>query len=211
MKGVMRFCRWVKLIPRYIRPFEMLWTIGDIAYQLALRFVFSAIHSVFHDFMLYMYVPNKSHLLRYDSIQFDNHLAFVEEHIFIFARDPPKIAIYWPWMDPRLMGWGLGSRHVLACNVEPLTSTYRGSSRSVNPPTVRGWWFRFGDLSTILGDGFLRSKGVEDFGRWPQNAILRVPFAVKFQEMLEFHVGTIKIALGGTFWRGAVIGGSSKG
>ncbi|WMV30770.1 hypothetical protein MTR67_024155 [Solanum verrucosum] len=47
MKGVMRFGRRGKLSPRYIRPFEILQTVGEVAYELALPPAFSAIHPVF--------------------------------------------------------------------------------------------------------------------------------------------------------------------
>ena len=52
MKGVMRFGRQGKLSPRYIRPFEILRTVGEVAYELALPPAFSAIHPVFHVSML---------------------------------------------------------------------------------------------------------------------------------------------------------------
>ncbi|WMV58831.1 hypothetical protein MTR67_052216, partial [Solanum verrucosum] len=48
MKGVMRFGRRGKLSPRYIGPFQILRTVGDVAYELALPPAFSAIHLVFH-------------------------------------------------------------------------------------------------------------------------------------------------------------------
>ena len=52
MKGVMRFGRRGKLSPRYIGPFEILRTVGEVAYELALPPAFSAIHPVFHVSML---------------------------------------------------------------------------------------------------------------------------------------------------------------
>ncbi|XP_015167684.1 uncharacterized protein [Solanum tuberosum] len=52
MKGVMRFGRRGKLRPRYVRPFEIFWTVGEIAYELALPPAFLAIHPVFHVSML---------------------------------------------------------------------------------------------------------------------------------------------------------------
>ncbi|WMV56458.1 hypothetical protein MTR67_049843 [Solanum verrucosum] len=47
MKGMMRFGRRVKLSPRYIGPFEIFQTVGEVAYEFALPPAFSAIHPVF--------------------------------------------------------------------------------------------------------------------------------------------------------------------
>ena len=63
MKGVMRFGRRGKLSPRYIGPFEILHTVGEVAYELALPPAFSSIHPVFHVSMLRRYIPDESHVL----------------------------------------------------------------------------------------------------------------------------------------------------
>ena len=63
MKGVMRFGRWGKLSPRYIGPFEILRTVGEVAYELDLPPAFSSIHPVFHVSMLRRYIPDESHVL----------------------------------------------------------------------------------------------------------------------------------------------------
>ncbi|KAH0641849.1 hypothetical protein KY290_033468 [Solanum tuberosum] len=77
MKGVMRFGRRGKLSPRYIGTFEILRTVGEVAYELALPPAFSAIHPVFHVSMLWRYVPDESHVLQYDAVQLDDRLTFV--------------------------------------------------------------------------------------------------------------------------------------
>ncbi|WMV29302.1 hypothetical protein MTR67_022687 [Solanum verrucosum] len=79
MNGVMRFGRRGKLSSRYIRPFEILRTIGEVSYELALSPVFSAIHPVFHVSMLRWYVPDESHVFQYDAVELDDRLTFVEE------------------------------------------------------------------------------------------------------------------------------------
>ena len=91
MKGVMRFGRRGKLSPRYIGPFEILRTVGEVAYELALPPVFSAIHPVFHVSMLRRYVPDESHVLQYDAVELDDRLTFVEEPVAILARDVRRL------------------------------------------------------------------------------------------------------------------------
>jgi len=102
-KGVMRFGRRGKLCPRYIGPFEILRTVGEVAYELALPPAFSAIHPVFHVSMLRRYVPDESHVLQYDVVELDDRLTFVEEPVAILARDVrrlrsraiPVVKVHW--------------------------------------------------------------------------------------------------------------------
>uniref|UniRef100_M1D844 Uncharacterized protein n=1 Tax=Solanum tuberosum TaxID=4113 RepID=M1D844_SOLTU len=61
---------------------------------------------------------------------------------------PPTIAIYWPWMDPRPVGWGRGSRLKFPCNFHAADPTYDLPARAVNPPTVRR-------LTQFLGFSFV--------------------------------------------------------
>ncbi|WMV07595.1 hypothetical protein MTR67_000980 [Solanum verrucosum] len=91
MKGVMRFGRRGKISPRYIGPFEILRTVGEVTYELALPPGFSAIHPVFHVSMLRRYVPDESHVLQYDAIELDDRLTFVEEPVVILARDVKRL------------------------------------------------------------------------------------------------------------------------
>ena len=46
--GVVRFGKWGKLSPRFIRPLEILERVGIVAYQLALQPNISGVHEVFH-------------------------------------------------------------------------------------------------------------------------------------------------------------------
>ncbi|WMV32470.1 hypothetical protein MTR67_025855 [Solanum verrucosum] len=87
LKVMMRFGRCGKDSPRYIVPFENLWTVGEVTYELALPPMFSAIDPVFHILMLCRCVPNESHVLQYDSVELDDHLASVEDPVAILARD----------------------------------------------------------------------------------------------------------------------------
>jgi len=103
MKGVMRFGRRGKLSPRYIGPFEILRTVGEVAYELALPPAFSAIHPVFHVSMLRRYVPDESHVIQYDAVDLDDSLRYIEEPVAILARDVrrlrsraiPVVKVHW--------------------------------------------------------------------------------------------------------------------
>ncbi|WMV08050.1 hypothetical protein MTR67_001435 [Solanum verrucosum] len=103
MKGVMRFGRRGKLSPRYIGPFEILRTVGEVAYELALPPAFSAIHPVFHVSMLSRYVPDESHVIQYDAVDLDDSLRYIEEPVVILARDVrrlrsraiPVVKVHW--------------------------------------------------------------------------------------------------------------------
>src|SRR5262249_43799655 len=48
MKGVMKFDKKGKLAPHYMRPFEIVDRIGEIAYHLVLPLDFSHVHHIFH-------------------------------------------------------------------------------------------------------------------------------------------------------------------
>ena len=87
MRGVRRFGRRGKLSPRYIGPFEILDRVGEVAYRLALPPELSAVHPVFHVSMLRLYVPDPSHVLRYDTVPLDSELTYVEEPVEILDRD----------------------------------------------------------------------------------------------------------------------------
>ena len=56
-RGVVRFGKRGKLSPRFIRPFEILDSLGTIAYRLALPPRMSGVHKVFHFSMLRRYTP----------------------------------------------------------------------------------------------------------------------------------------------------------
>ena len=63
MKGVMRFGKKGKVVPRYIGPYEILERIGLVAYRLALPPDMSQVHPVLHVSMLRKYILDPSHVL----------------------------------------------------------------------------------------------------------------------------------------------------
>lgn len=81
IKGVKRFSLKGKLIPRFIRPFQILNQIGIVTYQLALSPVLVGVHKVLHVSMLRKYILDPTHVLEDLTIplQLD-----VEENQFVF-------------------------------------------------------------------------------------------------------------------------------
>ncbi|XP_070024907.1 uncharacterized protein [Nicotiana sylvestris] len=86
MKGVMRFGKKSKLSPRYIRPFEILERVGEVAYRLALPPSLLAVHLVFHVSMLQKYHIDLSYVLDFSSVQLDKDMIYEEESVAILAR-----------------------------------------------------------------------------------------------------------------------------
>lgn len=86
MKGVRRFRRRGKLSPKYIEPFEILQTVGEVEYELVVPIVFSTIHPVFHVPFLW-YISYESHCLQYNAEELTECLTFVEDPVFILSKD----------------------------------------------------------------------------------------------------------------------------
>ncbi|PHU02560.1 hypothetical protein BC332_27811 [Capsicum chinense] len=58
-----------------------------VAYELAIPPDFAAVYPIFHVFMLRKYIPDPSHVLRWDSIYPNDQLTFVEETVLVLASD----------------------------------------------------------------------------------------------------------------------------
>ena len=62
-RGVVRFGKQGKLVPRYIGPFEVLERVDTVAYWLTLSPSLSGVHEVFHVSMLRKYTLDPAHVL----------------------------------------------------------------------------------------------------------------------------------------------------
>ena len=47
-KGVVIFCKKIKLSPRYVGPYEILQRVGKVAYELKFPSELACVHPVFH-------------------------------------------------------------------------------------------------------------------------------------------------------------------
>ena len=87
-RGVVKFGKRGKLLPRFIGPFEILERVGTIAYQLALPPSMSGVHEVFHVSMLRRYTPDPAHVVDWGEIEVDTDEAFKEGLVCIMdSRD----------------------------------------------------------------------------------------------------------------------------
>ncbi|XP_047310117.1 uncharacterized protein LOC124913713 [Impatiens glandulifera] len=76
----------LSLGPRYIGPFEILEEIGDVAYRLVLPPTFDTVHNVFHVSNLRKYIPNPTHIIHHDVMQWTPNLTYEEVSTEIIVR-----------------------------------------------------------------------------------------------------------------------------
>ncbi|XP_059461958.1 uncharacterized protein LOC132190949 [Corylus avellana] len=86
MKGVTRFGKKGKLNPRFIEPFEILEKVGPVPYRIALPPGLANIHNVFRVSMLRKYIPDPSHVIRYEPLQLQGDLAYEEVPVKLLDR-----------------------------------------------------------------------------------------------------------------------------
>ena len=87
-RRVVRFSKWGKLAPRYIKPFEILERVGIVAYWLALPSSLSGTHEMFHVSMLRKYTPDPTHVVDWEKITVDTDGTFEKGPVCILdSRD----------------------------------------------------------------------------------------------------------------------------
>nr|GEU54223.1 putative reverse transcriptase domain-containing protein [Tanacetum cinerariifolium] len=80
-KGVVRFGKWGKLNPRYIKPLKVLSNVGDVAYRLELPKQLSRVHNTLHVSNLKKCLSDESLMIPLEELRVDDKLYFVEELI----------------------------------------------------------------------------------------------------------------------------------
>ena len=91
IKGVMRFCRKGKLIPRYVGPYEVLQRVGKVAYELKLPNELVSLHPVFHVSMLKKCIGDQIYILPIEGLGVDENLSYEEIPIEILDCQIKKL------------------------------------------------------------------------------------------------------------------------
>ncbi|GJY80152.1 putative reverse transcriptase domain-containing protein [Tanacetum coccineum] len=90
-KEVVRFGKRGKLNPRYVGPFKVLKSVGDVAYKLELPEELSRVHNTFHVSNLKKCHADEPLAVPLDGLHFDDKLQFVEEPIEITDREVKRL------------------------------------------------------------------------------------------------------------------------
>ncbi|GJZ97487.1 hypothetical protein Tco_0669940 [Tanacetum coccineum] len=90
-KGVVRFGKWGKLNPRYVRPFKVLEKVGSVAYKLELPQVLSRVHNTFHVSNLKKFYADEPLAVPLDGLHIDDKLYVIEEPVEIMDREVKRL------------------------------------------------------------------------------------------------------------------------
>ena len=82
-RGVVKFGKCGKLLPRFIGPFKIFKRVDTIAYQLALPPSMLGVHEVFHVSMIRRYTPDLAHVVDLGEIEVDTDETFEEGPVCI--------------------------------------------------------------------------------------------------------------------------------
>ncbi|GJZ29042.1 putative reverse transcriptase domain-containing protein [Tanacetum coccineum] len=90
-KGVVRFGKKGKLLPRFVGPFEITERIGKVAYRLRLPQELSNVHDTFYVSNLKKCLADPTLQVPLEEIQVDEKLNFVEEPVEVLRREFKKL------------------------------------------------------------------------------------------------------------------------
>ncbi|XP_069147120.1 uncharacterized protein [Solanum lycopersicum] len=91
MKGVMRFGKKGKLIPRYIGPYRIFKRIGNLVYELELLQDLVAVHPIFHIFMLKKFMGDPSFIVPTENVGINDSFSYEAIPVHILDRQVRKL------------------------------------------------------------------------------------------------------------------------
>ncbi|GJR09133.1 hypothetical protein Tco_0791785 [Tanacetum coccineum] len=86
-KGVVCFCKWRKLNPRYVGPFKVIERVRTVAYKLELPQQLKRVHNTFHVSNLKKCLSDESLVIPLEELRVDDKLHFVEEPVEVMDRE----------------------------------------------------------------------------------------------------------------------------
>lgn len=112
-KSPFRIGKGTKLSPRFVGPFTILERVGLVAYNLELSFHLRRMHNVFHVSMLRKYVPDPSHVLKFEKLQVSEEGVLQVEPLCILNRQVRRlknrefeqVKVQWDQYSPRSATW----------------------------------------------------------------------------------------------------------
>ncbi|GKC25930.1 putative reverse transcriptase domain-containing protein [Tanacetum coccineum] len=90
-KGVVRFGKKGKLVPRFVGPFEIIEKVGHVAYRLDLPEELNGVHDTFHVLNLMKCLADPTLQVPLTEIRVDAKFNFVEEPVEILEREFKKL------------------------------------------------------------------------------------------------------------------------
>ncbi|GJX08671.1 putative reverse transcriptase domain-containing protein [Tanacetum coccineum] len=90
-KGVVRFDKRSKLLPRYVGPFEIVERVGPVAYRLRLPQELVGVHDMFHMSNLKKCLADVNLHVPLEEVKIDDKLHFVKKLIEIMDREVKKL------------------------------------------------------------------------------------------------------------------------
>ncbi|TMW83191.1 hypothetical protein EJD97_002534 [Solanum chilense] len=91
MKGALRFRKKQKLSPRYIGPYRISKSVGNVAYELKLPQELEAVHPVFHVSMLMKCLSDTSLIVPTKNVGIKDKLSYEETPVQILDRQLRKL------------------------------------------------------------------------------------------------------------------------
>lgn len=112
-KSPFRIVKVTKLSPRFVGPFTILERIRPVAYKLELPFHLRRMHNVFHVSMLRKYVPDPSHVLKFEKLQVSEEGVLQVEPLCILDyrvrrlrnREFEQVKVQWHQYSPGSATW----------------------------------------------------------------------------------------------------------